>query len=179
MLSHWDVAFFECLLRVLERVTKDRNNKPRHALLSPIYFCLITPVFYASDAVVEYILATKSHPVDRRADPLSCFLDADMAVLGKRPEAYDGCAALIREEYRHVPHDVYCEKRADILADFIGGVGGGGAVGAGEEEERTITKTTFKTAAMQESLEARAVENLRREIDSLRRGVIPSLASAV
>ena len=47
MLSHWDVAFFECLLRVLERVTKDRNNKPRHALLSPIYFCLITPVFYA------------------------------------------------------------------------------------------------------------------------------------
>lgn len=128
MLSHWDVAFFECLLRVLERVTKDRNNKPRHALLSPIYFCLITPVFYASDAVVEYILATKSHPVDRRADPLSCFLDADMAVLGKRPEAYDGCAALIREEYRHVPHDVYCEKRADILADFIGGVGGGGTV---------------------------------------------------
>lgn len=50
ILAHGDgllmVAFFECLLRVLEQVTKDKNGKPRYALLSPIYFCLITPVFY-------------------------------------------------------------------------------------------------------------------------------------
>lgn len=43
--AHWDglllVAFFETMLRVLERVTKSR-----YALLSPIYFCSITPVFY-------------------------------------------------------------------------------------------------------------------------------------
>lgn len=37
---------FEILLRILERVTLDANGKPRYALLSPIYFCSITPVFY-------------------------------------------------------------------------------------------------------------------------------------
>jgi len=131
----------------------------------------------ASDTVVEFILATKSHTVadegdgttgdDRIVDPLLCFLDADMAVLGKRPEAYDHYAALIREEYIHVPHDIYCEKRAEILESFLSGVGG------------APTTAIFRTAAMHESLEARAVANLRREIDTLRRGVIPSLADGV
>jgi len=40
------VLFFELLLRILERVTLDADGKPRFSLLSPIYFCLITPVFY-------------------------------------------------------------------------------------------------------------------------------------
>lgn len=41
------VLCFELLLRVLERATLDIDGNPRFSLLSPIYFCLITPVFYA------------------------------------------------------------------------------------------------------------------------------------
>ena len=37
---------FEAGLRVLNHMTKDSSGKSRYPLLSPIYFCLITPVFY-------------------------------------------------------------------------------------------------------------------------------------
>mmetsp|Transcript_46363 Transcript_46363/g.140419 ORF Transcript_46363/g.140419 Transcript_46363/m.140419 type:complete len:659 (-) Transcript_46363:267-2243(-) len=42
------VLAFEVLLRVLEVVTRDADGKPRYSLLSPIYFCMITPIFYAA-----------------------------------------------------------------------------------------------------------------------------------
>jgi sulfate permease, SulP family len=42
------VVYFEVLLRILERVTLDADGKPRFSLLSPIYFCMITPVFYVA-----------------------------------------------------------------------------------------------------------------------------------
>jgi len=37
---------FEAGLRVLNHLTKDSSGTSRYPLLSPIYFCLITPVFY-------------------------------------------------------------------------------------------------------------------------------------
>lgn len=42
------VLFFEAVLRVLERVTVDADGKPIFSLLSPIYFCMITPIVYAA-----------------------------------------------------------------------------------------------------------------------------------
>lgn len=50
ILEHWNLLrvtfLFEILLRILERITLDENGKPRFSLLSPIYFCSITPIFY-------------------------------------------------------------------------------------------------------------------------------------
>ncbi len=43
----WVVLAFELILRVLERINLDKEGKPRFSLLSPIYFCMITPAFYA------------------------------------------------------------------------------------------------------------------------------------
>lgn len=40
------VFFFESFLRILEVITKDDRGKPKYTLLSPIYFCMIAPVFY-------------------------------------------------------------------------------------------------------------------------------------
>ncbi len=37
---------FEAGLRLLDHLTKDSTGTSRYPLLSPIYFCLITPVFY-------------------------------------------------------------------------------------------------------------------------------------
>lgn len=37
---------FEIVLRILMWITTDKNGKPRYPLLSPIYFCMITPIFY-------------------------------------------------------------------------------------------------------------------------------------
>ena len=42
------VCFFEVVLRVLEFATRNADGTPRYSLLSPIYFCMITPVFYTA-----------------------------------------------------------------------------------------------------------------------------------
>jgi SulP family sulfate permease len=49
-LGHTDllgvVVLFEVGLRVLQRITTNAEGKPMYPLLSPIYFCMITPIFY-------------------------------------------------------------------------------------------------------------------------------------
>ena len=40
------VLAMEIVLRILEHTTKDSHGKPKYTLLSPIYFCMITPLFY-------------------------------------------------------------------------------------------------------------------------------------
>lgn len=42
------VMFFEILLRIAERMSWDSDGRPRFPLLSPMYFCMITPVFYVA-----------------------------------------------------------------------------------------------------------------------------------
>lgn len=106
--------------------------------------------------VVDYILATKKHVVSEDNPPaLSLFLDMDMAVLGKEKKAYLQYAALIRKEYSYVPHAEYCEKRADTLESFL-------------------QHPIFGTRVMYQSFEEKARENLQNEIESLRKGVIPT-----
>jgi predicted metal-dependent HD superfamily phosphohydrolase len=106
--------------------------------------------------VVDYILATKKHIVsETNPIALSLFLDIDMAVLGKKEEAYLRYAALIRKEYSYVPHEVYCEKRANTLESFL-------------------KKPIFGTRVMYQSFEEQARENLQNEIEMLRKGLIPT-----
>jgi predicted metal-dependent HD superfamily phosphohydrolase len=108
------------------------------------------------DTVVQMILATQKHQVSSEHDPLlALFLDLDMAVLGKEATAYDQYAQLIRREYQHVPHDTYCEKRAEILEEFL--------------KQPQI----YGTETLLVALEQRARDNLQREIECLRRGEIP------
>jgi predicted metal-dependent HD superfamily phosphohydrolase len=110
--------------------------------------------------VTQLILATKKHEVSADNPPcLALFLDLDMAVLGKEMPAYLKYASLIREEYAHVPHEVYCEKRADILENFL------------------TQDQIYGTQAMLEAFEQRARDNVAREIGTLRRGQIPGSSS--
>ena len=107
--------------------------------------------------VVDFIVATKKHEISsRNPRALALFLDFDMAVLGKQPRAYAQYAHLIRKEYIFVPHDVYCEKRADILKAFL--------------KHQFI----FGTTVMRLAFEDRARENLANEIDLLCQGFIPT-----
>ena len=110
-------------------------------------------------AVVDCILATKKHNVNGDdsscSSPLALFLDLDMAVLGKHPTAYRRYAALIRGEYDFVPHGDYCTGRAAVLEGFL-------------RQPRV-----YGTRVVHGALEERARANLRHEIESLRKGVIP------
>jgi SulP family sulfate permease len=51
------VILFEIALRVLEQITKDAQGKSKYSLLTPIYFCMITPVFYLALAVLRIPLS--------------------------------------------------------------------------------------------------------------------------
>ena len=108
------------------------------------------------------------------------FLDADLAVLRNQSAADDHYAALIREDYQHVPHDTYCEKGAGILESFLGegrdGDGGEIEDGTATTSSSGATTTIFRTLAMQKLFEKKVIANLRREIDTIRKGVIPSLS---
>ena len=140
---------------------------------------------FAVDWVGRYILSTKSHSATINGENtddvdgvgnskgvlnnlaryfsrhMLAFLDADMAVLAKESEAYDAYAGLIRKEYIHVPRDVYCQKRAEVLESFL------------VDPMTGKTKFIFATDAMRSSYESKAKDNLQKEIASLKSGVIP------
>jgi SulP family sulfate permease len=77
--SKWNllavIFLFEVVLRILERITKDDHGKPKYTLLSPIYFCMITPVFY-------FMLFILRVPVSAAEDAGYFFpsLDSDVSV---------------------------------------------------------------------------------------------------
>ena len=45
------VFLFEVILRLLTYFTRDKEGKPRYPVLPPIYFCMITPIFYLGLAI--------------------------------------------------------------------------------------------------------------------------------
>ena len=107
--------------------------------------------------VEAYILATQHHSVSSQNPvPLALFLDLDMAVLGKESSAYLAYASLIRKEYTYIPHDVYCEKRCQVLSNFL-------------EQQSSI----YGTMLFRLALEEQARSNLALEITMLRQGHIP------
>lgn len=109
-------------------------------------------------SVKDLILATEKHKVIEDSSVeiwlQQYFLDMDMAVLGKQSSAYMAYAGLIRKEYKHVPRQIYCTKRAQILDTF----------GKGQ---------IFQSALFQGLLESQAQQNLRDEINLLQQGIIP------
>lgn len=100
---------------------------------------------------VALILATKKHlPPDHKTDAIA-MLDADLWILGAVERVYDRYAALIRQEYIHVPEDAYRAGRPAVLERFL-------------QRERIYLGTWPGV----EKREARARENLQREINRLR-----------
>jgi predicted metal-dependent HD superfamily phosphohydrolase len=109
------------------------------------------------DRIVYYILETQKHDVSESPDVyLQLFVDVDMAVLGKKRDAYEAYARLIRQEYIHVERGMYCEKRAEILRSFLDN-----------------GKPIFASTMMRNALEPRARENLEHETGMLAKGIIP------
>lgn len=114
------------------------------------------------DDVVEYILATRTHDASetrKNIMQLQLFLDLDLAVLGKNAPAYEQYAKAIRQEYSFVEHAVYCSKRAEILETFL------------------LKQRIFFTDLFHHALDSQARSNLRSEIESLSRGIIPGTAT--
>jgi predicted metal-dependent HD superfamily phosphohydrolase len=99
---------------------------------------------------VALILSTKKHlPLDDQSDSLA-LLDADLWILGASERVYNRYAKLIRQEYAHVPEDAYRKGRTAVLGKFL-----------------KREKIYFGSGPDVAVREARARENLTREIDEL------------
>jgi len=124
------------------------DNEERSATLARQ--CL--PALGVAPSVVEQverlILLTKTHIVDAHDSDGQVLLDADLAILGATPAAYDRYAAAIRQEYAWVSAEAYRAGRAAVLRRFL-------------ERPRI-----YQTAVMLAECEAAARENLEREVFS-------------
>jgi predicted metal-dependent HD superfamily phosphohydrolase len=99
--------------------------------------------------IERLILLTAGHEV--AADDMlgARLVSIDLSILGAPPARYDAYARDIRAEYGHVPEALYRPARAAVLRHFL-------------EAERLFPDPVWATR-----LEARARDNLRREIASL------------
>jgi predicted metal-dependent HD superfamily phosphohydrolase len=103
--------------------------------------------------VSRLILLTKTHLVEAQDRLGAVLLDADLAILGSEPAAYQRYAEAIRREYAHVPKEAYCQGRAAILEKFL------------------LRERIYNTEAMISRCELSARANLSAEIAQLRKSL--------
>lgn len=106
----WTILYHDA---ICDPLSPGRNEE-----LSALLAEAETPAFLAMQAVRKVAgitRATAGHtPVDLGRD-CELFLDGDLAVLGSPPERYRIYADDIREEYRHVPNELYVPGRIEVL----------------------------------------------------------------
>ncbi|MPY63027.1 HD domain-containing protein [Streptomyces spongiae] len=105
-----------------------------------------------TDEVARLVRLTVTHdPADDDTNG-AVLCDADLAILAAEPEAYDGYARAVREEYSFVPDDAFRTGRAAVLRQLLD------------------LPRLFRTPYGEREWEARARRNLGAEIDRLAAG---------
>ncbi|KAK0191058.1 hypothetical protein F5146DRAFT_1046936 [Armillaria mellea] len=107
--------------------------------------------------VSRYIERTITHTLpeeaeERNSSDLHFFLDFDLEVLSRPPDAYRAYASQIRKEYLHIPMHDYRAGRIAVLQKFLA-------------RERIYFSEVFHT-----KYEAMARRNLQQEIHDLTKG---------
>ncbi|MEU5690249.1 HD domain-containing protein [Actinosynnema sp. NPDC020468] len=98
--------------------------------------------------VAELVLATIDHEADDEGAAL--LMDADLAVLGSEPAAYERYRSAVRAEYAHVPDEAWRAGRARVL------------------EQLLARDPLYVTPRARDRWGSRAVVNLRAELSGLR-----------
>jgi predicted metal-dependent HD superfamily phosphohydrolase len=70
--------------------------------------------------VVQLILATLAHEAPQGDQVAAALLDADLAILGAEPSAYDGYSTAVRAEFSSVPDDLWRVGRQNVLSSLLG-----------------------------------------------------------
>jgi predicted metal-dependent HD superfamily phosphohydrolase len=100
--------------------------------------------------VGRLVRLTKTHQVEPSDKLGAILISIDLSILAADPSRYDAYAAAIRKEFVHVPDDAYRAGRADVLRRFA------------------ARPVIFPDAAFAVTCEAKARENLARELARLR-----------
>lgn len=108
--------------------------------------------------VARMILATQNHKA-QDADT-QIFLDIDLSILGEQEEVFDRFERDIRAEYIWIPEEIFRNRRAQILREFL-------------ERDQIFCTSSFR------SLETQARKNLLRcivELSGDRRACVDKIA---
>ena len=104
----------------------------------------------SAERIYDLVMVTR-HAAEPVVVDAQVLVDADLSILGARPERFREYEAQVRREYEWVPDDVFKARRAKILKEFL-------------DRPRL-----FCTAQFRERYEAQARRNLHRSIDALGR----------
>ena len=127
---------------------RDDNEEASAALARSVLGRLKVPADRVNE-VCRLVLLTKHHqprPGDRNGE-LLC--DADLAILASEPEDYRHYAHRIRMEYAHVSDGAFRAARVGVLRRLL------------------AMPSIYRIPALHEVWEAKARQNLRRELDAL------------
>ncbi|MGY2131274.1 HD domain-containing protein [Hymenobacter sp. HD11105] len=126
------------------------DNEERSAALAREFLTQTNLVPERISKVVLLIERTKDHTQPQPNDPdLHFFLDADLQILGAPPAEYEEYAHQIRQEYRLVPGPLYRRGRRAVLQNML------------------AASVLYRTEYFRDKLDARARQNLQRELDDL------------
>jgi len=131
-------------IKEVEPLLERRRSQDREDIINQVY---------------HYIIMTKQHNVSNSEEDsdLQYFIDADMSILGQDRAIYSNYASAIRQEYCHVPHELYCEKRAGFLRSTLS----------------CTNRYIYASTLFRDSFEDKARDNLEWECSLLEQGIIP------
>ena len=104
---------------------------------------------HARDEVARLIRLTAGHEVEEGDRLGGILVSIDLSILGAPAHRYDAYARAVREEYAHVPEELWRKGRAAVLQRFLD------------------APVIFPDPAFAEWLDAQARDNLSRELASL------------
>ncbi|QQS29418.1 MAG: hypothetical protein IPM47_00250 [Sphingobacteriales bacterium] len=142
---YWAVFYHDIVYNPLRKDNEHRSAKYARKMMQQLKI--------QEDLILlteQLIVATQTHiaPAGSLPDFLY-FLDADLAILGAKPEKYDQYSNAIRKEYRFIPDFMYRPGRKKVL-------------------EQLLSKPAlYYTPPFLNRFEAQARENMLREIQSL------------
>ena len=95
------------------------DNEAQSAKAARVLLISIGESTATIDRVQQLILATQGHQIDANDVDMCIFLDADLAILGADPAAYQAYQQAIRQEYSWVSDSAYQIGRIQVLESFL------------------------------------------------------------
>ncbi|MFD2512363.1 hypothetical protein ACFSRY_00675 [Pontibacter locisalis] len=144
-IKHFDALRFAIFYHdiIYHPAAKDNEEKSAELAMVALNSAGVKPE--ELELIRKMIRATKEHQEHRNKD-INLLLDFDLAILGTEWDKYDTYRKQVRIEYKHFPDAVFNHGRKQVLQSFL------------------AQPSIFKTPQFEVEREAKARENLTREI---------------
>ncbi|RYU95816.1 hypothetical protein EWM59_10395 [Emticicia agri] len=147
-MNDWHTVLFSLYYHdIVYHVMKSNNEEQSAELAQKRLQALSVPTTVIENCYKQ-IIATKKHILSQESDT-NFFIDADLSILGKDWLYYEEYTQRVRKEYSFFPDMVYKPGRKKVLRHFLD------------------MEQIFKTPYFFDKYEAKARQNIQKEIDLL------------